>query len=112
MRSILSLTVLTAVVFGTFGPAFGQRAFKDPSQITDERGRSKETGSASGRKLPGKPQQPQPNKSPKKTEFSKVEAYSDGNGTLIRWQMVTELKNAGFRVYKLGKEGEAPVSGF
>ncbi len=112
MRSILSFTVLTAIVFGTVGPVFGQRALKSPTQNATDRGQANESESPSGRSIPTR-QRPKPSKIlPRATEFSKVEGFSDGKGAWIRWRMVTEVKNAGFRVYKLGKDGEFPVSGF
>jgi len=112
MRSILSFTVLTAIVFGTVGPVFGQRALKRPPQNATDRGQANESESRSGGSIPTR-QRPKPSKIlPRATEFSKVEGFSDGKGAWIRWRMVTEVKNAGFRVYKLGKEGEFPVSGF
>ncbi|MEQ1764976.1 MAG: C25 family cysteine peptidase [Pyrinomonadaceae bacterium] len=111
MRSILSFAALTSIVFSAAGPAFGQNSAKRPAQKAVEKIESKEVESRGGRAIP-KPVRPQPSKLPEKTEFAKVEAMSDGKGAWIRWRMVTELKNAGFRVYRLDKTGEFPVSEF
>lgn len=48
----------------------------------------------------------------KSTEFGRTEAFSSGNGALVRWTMSAEVANAGFIVYRIGAFGEQPVSDF
>lgn len=49
---------------------------------------------------------------PQSTEFSIVEAYSTGDGALLRWKMSAEVRNAGFIIYRVGAFGEQPISDF
>lgn len=111
MRSIISFTILASIIFSTWLPSLAQRAFKPGVQKTanptetveiDQRGKN-------GGQKPDKPVQSKPKE---RTEFDVVEAVSDGNGAWIRWRMETEVGNVGFRVYRLGKKGETPVSEF
>lgn len=111
MRSILSFTALAAILLGNSTSVFAQRLLKTLPPTASEQARSKDVDPASGRQIPRRPVS-QPGKSPAKTEFSKVDAYSDGKGSWIRWRMITEVKNAGFRVYRLNGSGQVPVSGF
>lgn len=43
-------------------------------------------------------------------QFDKVEAFSDVRGVLVRWQMVSETRNAGFYVYRVGPKSMERVS--
>ncbi len=43
-------------------------------------------------------------------QFDHVEAFSDGRGVLVRWQMVSETSNAGFYVYRVGAKSLERVS--
>ena len=38
-------------------------------------------------------------------QFDKVEAFSDGRGVLVQWQMVSETRNTGFYVFRIGEKG-------
>ncbi|MBC7900539.1 MAG: hypothetical protein H7070_10870 [Saprospiraceae bacterium] len=44
------------------------------------------------------------------TSFSKTEAYYDGNGVFIEWQMTLERGNAGFLVYRIDAAGKSQVT--
>ncbi len=44
------------------------------------------------------------------TRFGEVEAFSDGNGAWLRWQMDAERNNAGFYVYRIDKTGDRVIS--
>lgn len=48
----------------------------------------------------------------KATEFGRVEAFSTGEGTLVRWTMTAEISNAGFLIFRVGAFGEQQVSDF
>ena len=39
------------------------------------------------------------------TQFGEVFAYTDGRDVLVKWQMVAEIENIGFHVYRAGKNG-------
>ncbi len=43
-------------------------------------------------------------------QFDNVEAFSDGRGVLIQWQMTSETRNAGFYVYRIEAKGLELVS--
>lgn len=109
-RSILSFAALFSIVLGIAAPGI--------SQTSVRRGGSKKDilGEAESRKQPKTikdEKKPLPQQSlPSRTVFGKVEVYSDGKGAWVRWRMESELKNAGFRVYRLDKSGEMPVSDF
>lgn len=42
--------------------------------------------------------------------FGRVEAFTEGSGVYIRWQMAVETRNAGFNVYRVRNGGEELVS--
>src|SRR5690606_37557671 len=46
------------------------------------------------------------------TKFASVESYNEGRGVWVRWQMETEISNAGFRVYRTSRTGRTLVSNF
>ncbi len=112
-RNILSFAALTSILLGSAGPVFAQNSTKRLPQNATERGRSQEAETRSGRKLPipARPQ-PQPARLPQQTKFGKVESFTEGKGAFIRWKMDSELKNAGFRVYRIDKDGEIPIGRF
>lgn len=43
------------------------------------------------------------------TKFASAEAFTDGNGVLVRWQMETEVGNAGFNLYRINSQGRTLV---
>ena len=43
------------------------------------------------------------------TRFGNIEAYSNGSGVFIRWQMEVETQNFGFNVYRLTEYGKERV---
>lgn len=42
--------------------------------------------------------------------FASVEALTDGNGVLLRWEMSIEVRNIGFNVYRIGDSETVPVN--
>ena len=111
MRSFISLAALVSVLVSASMPALAQRLIKPSPTLPAVRSERGEVESKSAKGLQ-RPIKPQPAKSKGKTEFEVVEAFSDGNGTWIRWRMEAEVANIGFRVYRLGTQGETPVSEF
>jgi len=52
---------------------------------------------------------PKANKGERATKFASAEAYTDGNGVLIKWQMDDEVDNAGFNLYRINSQGRTLV---
>ena len=75
MKKIASAAILFSITFSACLPAFAQR-----TRLTSA------SPSAS-------------------VQFDKVEAYSDGRGVLVQWQMVSETSNTGFYVFRVGAKG-------
>src|SRR5262245_58408034 len=44
--------------------------------------------------------------------ISEPEAFSDGNGAIIRWKTESETGNLGFYVYRVDKDGNTKVGNF
>jgi hypothetical protein len=47
---------------------------------------------------------------PGSTTFADFQAYTDGNGVYLAWQMEAEVGNIGFHVYRVAKEGAVMLS--
>jgi hypothetical protein len=77
MKSFASSFVILSIIAMSFSPALAQR--------------SSETKVIA--------------KSALSTQFERIQAVSDGNGVLVRWEMEAETANAGFFVYRTGKGG-------
>ncbi len=43
-------------------------------------------------------------------EYENIQAFSDGQGVFIRWEMRAELGNIGFFIYRVTADGNEPVS--
>ncbi len=84
MKRILSLGLISAVLFGSALPLAAQRG-------RDVKTRNIKSPEAANR-------------------FETVRAYSDGNGVLVEWQMALETNNVGFNVYRLDGNGTKLVS--
>lgn len=84
MKKIYSLLLIISVVGAVLSPASAQILSKSKRGVT-----------------------PRP---VERNIFGKAEAYSDGNGAFIRWQMAVEAGNVGFNVYRLSRRGEQLVS--
>ncbi len=84
MKKIYSLLLIVSVVGAVLSPASAQILSKSKRGVT-----------------------PPP---VERNIFGKAEAYSDGNGAFIRWQMAVEADNVGFNVYRLSRRGEQLVS--
>lgn len=50
------------------------------------------------------------NPTPSDTQFGTLEAFSSGNGVLIRWQMKRETANIGFNVFRIDENGRTMVN--
>src|SRR4051794_13662363 len=42
-------------------------------------------------------------------EYERINAFTDGQGVFIRWEMSSELGNIGFLVYRVGGSGLEPA---
>ena len=109
--SFLSLTVLVSILTGAVVPVLSQRALKSLPDTAAERAQSKQAVSGSGRTMPIQAKG-RPSRSQHSTKFGKVESFTEGRGAYIRWTMESELKNAGFRVYRTEKNVQVPISDF
>ncbi len=77
MKRTVSIALLFTLVLSAFIPTFAQKGRTSKiSRIVGER-----------------------------TQFEKFEAFTNGDGATIRWQMKAENRNAGFFVYRIGKTG-------
>lgn len=45
-------------------------------------------------------------------EFEKIDAFTSGQGVLIRWEMRTETQNAGFNIFRVTPSGLEPVNDY
>lgn len=74
MKRAVSVALLVTLVFSACIPAFAQKIYRgDALSVRKER-----------------------------TRFGLLEAFSDGNGVLVRWEMAVEKENVGFFVYRVG----------
>src|SRR5687767_14507176 len=86
MKRVLSVTILSALLFTSFTlPAFAQKQkrgipVKQPSAASE-------------------------------TRFASFAGYSDGiRGVWLRWEMLAEIQNIGFHVYRVSKNGTQLLS--
>ena len=112
MRCILSFAVICSIALSSTVPSFGQRLPKAPTRKEVE-----SSGIGRGRTETGRPTTPPGRPFQKnvkaQTKFGKTESFTEGGtGAWIVWQMESELKNAGFYVYRLNDNGESIVSDF
>lgn len=82
MKKIASVALLVTLVFSACFPAFAQKI--------------RSAGADSAR--------------PARTRFGSLDAITDGNGVLVRWEMAAEKGNVGFFVYRVGDGGNEPVN--
>ena len=85
MKKIATAAVLFAFVLSACVPAFAQKAKSTRPSVSVSKSGS--------------------------VQFERVEAFSDGQGVLVRWQMVSETHNAGFYLYRVGLKGLELVNG-
>ena len=81
MKKAFSAVVLAVFVSSSMMPTFAQK----------------------GRTLAPKTQQLAA--APDSTRFTSFDAYTDGTGVYLSWQMEVEVGNIGFHVYRIGKDG-------
>ncbi len=82
MKKTALILLVVVFVFSAFIPSFAQKARSVRS--TTERGFI--------------------------AEYQRIDAFSDGQGVFMRWEMKTELGNIGFLVYRMGEYGAELVS--
>ena len=82
MKKTVSVVVLFAFIFSAFIPSFAQRVVADSAAL-EVRARN---------------------------QFGEIRALTDGDGVLVRWEMKSEVANAGFFVYRVGRNGEEIVN--
>src|SRR5829696_7948351 len=92
MKKAISLGLLAVFVSLLAGPAAGQKGFQELKKQPLIRKES-----------PAKSQFVK--NAPAATEFGRVGAYSDGSSAYIAWEMVAEVGNIGFNVYRISKSG-------
>lgn len=85
MKKIVTVAMLITFVFSACIPGFAQN-----TKPTSSPGSLVKSGSV---------------------QFDRVEAFSDGQGVLIQWQMMSETRNAGFYLYRVGAKGLELVNG-
>ena len=104
MVKAASVFLVFSIVFSTVFPVAGQKARRskvDPdSEVAPK---LIETRSPQRKKSPSRL---------RKTEFGTIEAYSTGDGALLRWKMTAEVGNAGFVIFRVGAFGEQSISDF
>ncbi|MFN0141223.1 MAG: hypothetical protein ACKVQW_14190, partial [Pyrinomonadaceae bacterium] len=83
MKRIISVAIFATLVITSITPLFGQKT----------RGRTVGTFAAD-----------------EFARFENVEALTNGNGVLIRWQMAEEKGNAGFMIFRRGEKGLEAVN--
>src|SRR5688572_20929552 len=88
MKKALSVTIVSALLLACWLPTFAQ---KQARTVNSKR--------------------PAPSSAPSETRFASVAAYSDGiRGVWLRWEMVAEVGNIGFQVYRVSKRGTELLS--
>ena len=85
MKKIATVAMLITFVFSACIPAFAQKTKPTRSPVSLVKSGS--------------------------VQFDRIEAFSDGHGVLVRWQMVSETGNAGFYLYRVGAKGLELVNG-
>ena len=112
MRSVLSSAVLFSIVFSSVGPGFGQRLVRQSPATKVETTAEKGRGNSDADRATRPPVlRPEPKRSPKQTEFGKLDSFTEGTGAWVRWSMEVERKNSGFYVYRMEKNRAVLVSG-
>ena len=90
MKEALSVLLLVVLFLSSSFPVFAQKGQKSrPDNST-----AKKNPRANNRD---------------KTQFASAEAFTDGNGVLVQWQMDQEVGNAGFYLYRINSQGKTLV---
>ncbi|MBA2379755.1 MAG: hypothetical protein H0V76_09310 [Blastocatellia bacterium] len=90
MRSVLSIALCTALLATAVAPAMAQ----NKTRSIDPDAKSRQTTVARG----------------SRTRMANAEAYSEGRGAWVLWQMEVERSNVGFRVYRVEPTGNILIS--
>ncbi|MFM9905359.1 MAG: C25 family cysteine peptidase [Pyrinomonadaceae bacterium] len=85
MKKISSAVLLFTLLVSTFLPVFGQKSRGERTPEKDK-----------GRIIKSPPVV-----ADDFAKFSRLEAFSDGSGVLVQWQMISETDNTGFMVYRV-----------
>ncbi len=100
MRKITAVALLVTFICSAVVPSFAQRSKNVLPGDIDKTPLQK----------PSRPTRPFPVVKGDFAQFEKVEAYSDGSGVVVQWQMVEETGNVGFDVYRVNTKEQKPVN--
>ncbi|MEQ1921910.1 MAG: C25 family cysteine peptidase [Pyrinomonadaceae bacterium] len=103
MKTTSAAFLLITLTLSAIFPAFGQRTPQRKSATTFEtrgKGPADRDPVTRPRVIPSK----------EFAQFENVEAFTDGGGSYIRWQMASETGNLGFLVYRYGRRSFVQAS--